>query len=82
MGFIDEFKRSYRGEEGTGHYSVAGIQVKCPHCGRLQFEQSSALLDSRGLSFFGFDWAAEGAAILVCVACGHIDWFLEKPDRM
>ena len=82
MGFIDEFKRSYRGEEKTHHFSVAGIQVRCPHCSGLEFEESSALLDSRGMTFLGLDWAGQGASILVCLACGHIDWFLETPDRM
>ena len=75
-GFIDEFKRGYTGED-TQHYQVAGIQVKCSHCGGVQFDDGLALLNTAGLSFLGLDWANRNANLLICTRCGHVDWFLK-----
>lgn len=81
MGFIEEFKRAYAGD-GTQHYELAGKQVHCPHCGGKNFDTGSALLNTTGLTFLGLDWANRSAHQLICTACGHIDWFLQKPDRI
>jgi hypothetical protein len=81
MGFIEEFKRAYAGDD-TQHYEVAGKQVQCPHCGGNNFDTGGALLNTTGLTFLGLDWANRSAHLLICTACGHIDWFLQKPDRI
>jgi predicted nucleic-acid-binding Zn-ribbon protein len=81
MGFIEEFKRAYTGDD-TQHYEVAGKQVQCPHCGGNNFDTGSALLNTTGLTLLGLDWANRSAHLLICTACGHIDWFLQKPDRI
>jgi predicted nucleic-acid-binding Zn-ribbon protein len=81
MGFIDEFKRAYAGDD-TQHYEVGGKRVQCPHCGGNNFDTGKALLNTTGLTLLGLDWANRSAYILICTACGHIDSFLQKPDRI
>ena len=73
MGFMDSFRR---GLEGDDTYEVAGIQVVCPHCSGSTFEQSSAQLNTAGLTFLDLDWANRSASVLICKTCGHIEWFL------
>ncbi|MEE0613286.1 DNA-binding protein [Collinsella stercoris] len=77
MGFFSEFSKAVNGDESGARYSVAGLEVKCPHCGGTRFFEGSALLDSRGMSFMGFDWASKGAMTLTCAHCGHVDWFAD-----
>ena len=81
MGFIDEFKRAYAGDE-TQHYSVAGKQVTCLHCGGEDFDHSCALLNTTGFTLLGLDWANRAADLLICTTCGEIRWFLDKPERI
>ena len=72
MGFFSNYKR---GREGNWKYEVAGIPVICSHCGHNEFESSTAMLNTRALTFFDLDWANEEATILICKHCGHIEWF-------
>lgn len=81
MGFIEEFKRAYAGDE-TQHYSVAGKQVKCTHCGGEDFDRGRAMLNTTGLTFFGLDWANREANLLICTTCSAVRWFLEVPERV
>jgi hypothetical protein len=81
VGFIEEFKRAYAGDE-TQHYSVAGTRVRCSHCGGEDFDAGSALLNTTGMTFLGLDWANRTANMLICTSCSHIDWFLEEPERV
>ena len=81
MGFLEQFKRAYVGDD-TQHYQVAGKEVRCPHCGGNNFDGASALLNTAGLTLLGLDWANRSAHVLICTACGHVDWFLQKPDRI
>lgn len=81
MGFIEEFKRGYAGDE-TRHYSVAGMQVGCPHCGGKDFDEGTALLNTTGMTLLGLDWANRRASVLICTNCSHVDWFLEEPERI
>jgi hypothetical protein len=81
VGFIEEFKRAYAGDE-TQHYSVAGKQVTCPHCGGEDFDRSRALLNTTGFTLLGLDWANREADLLICTTCSEIRWFLETPERM
>lgn len=73
VGFISSFKRGLSGDDS---YEAAGRQVECAHCGSVDFEQSTAQLNTAGLTFLGLDWANRNATILVCKECGHIEWFL------
>lgn len=75
MGFFSNFRR---GLEDNWAFEVAGKQVVCSHCGGTEFEQSEALLDSAGMSFFGFEWAGSSATVLICKHCGHVEWFLDE----
>ncbi len=81
MGFIEEFKRAYAGDE-TQHYSVAGKQVICLHCGGEDFDRGRALLNTTGLTFLNLDWANREANLLICTTCSEIRWFLEEPERI
>ena len=60
MGFVEEFKRGYAGDD-TQHYQVAGRDVRCPHCGADNFDTASALLNTAGLTLLGLDWANRSA---------------------
>ena len=73
MGFMESFNR---GLSGDREYERAGKQVVCSHCGGTEFEESSAQLNTAGLSFLNLDWANRSAAVFVCLQCGHIEWFL------
>ena len=77
MGFFSEFAKAARGGEAGDRYLVAGREVTCPHCGGTRFFEGDALLDSRGASFVGLDWASKGAVTLTCCACGHVAWFAD-----
>ncbi len=76
-GIIESFKRGY---EGNAHYSVAGKQVVCSHCGGTEFDSGAALLNTTGMTFLNLDWANRNATLLICTSCSHIEWFLEDPD--
>lgn len=77
MGFFSEFSKAMNGEEAGDRYVVAGKQACCPHCGGERFYERDMLLDGRGLSFLGAEWASKSATALVCTACGHVDLFAE-----
>jgi predicted nucleic-acid-binding Zn-ribbon protein len=63
-------------------YAVAGRIVKCPHCGETRFTTGSRLLNTRGATFFGFDWANSEAMVLICAECGRIEWFATEPQEV
>jgi predicted nucleic-acid-binding Zn-ribbon protein len=62
-------------------FSVADKPVRCPHCGGETFEEGSALLNTRGLTFLNLDWANRDATTLVCTECGKVEWFLRTPEK-
>ena len=80
MGFIEEFKRGYTGDESR-LFNVAGKPVRCPHCGGEEFDRGSALLNTAGATLFGLDWANRSSHTLICTGCSRIEWFLDKPER-
>ncbi|MDO9556056.1 MAG: DNA-binding protein [Coriobacteriia bacterium] len=80
-GFFEEFKRGYKGD-ASQHYRVAGVQATCSHCGGREFDTGSALLNTTGMTLLGLDWANRDASLLICTKCGHVDWFLEEPERI
>jgi len=62
-------------------YKVGGVQLACPCCQNDTFDKDYRQLNSRGATFFGFDWANKNAAILVCKRCSYISWFMEDPSE-
>jgi hypothetical protein len=81
--FIDAVKAGVSGmfDDDAREYEMAGRPVKCAHCGERKFVPSSALLNTRALTFFNFDWANSGATLLICAECGRIEWFLHEPTE-
>lgn len=59
-------------------HEIAGKQLSCPHCGHDQFWRRSTLMNTRGLSFFGLEWANKEAENYVCDRCGYVFWFMQK----
>ncbi|MCB1034251.1 MAG: DNA-binding protein [Acidobacteria bacterium] len=59
--------------------TAGGTIVKCSHCGNEEFYTSSALLNTRGATFLGLEWANQSAEVNICAECGHLEWFVRKP---
>ena len=73
FGLVEAFNRGMEGDDG---YEVAGIRVKCSHCGGEAFDERTAQLNTAGATLFWLDWANKSAYVLACKACGHLEWFL------
>jgi hypothetical protein len=41
----------------TDTYTLGGETIRCGHCGHDKFDIGSALLNTPGMTSFGFDWA-------------------------
>jgi len=83
--FFDALKAGVEGFKEANEptaYAVAGKPVRCPHCGGSRFTASSALLNTRGLTAFGADWADPSASILICAECGRIEWYAQEPTEI
>lgn len=52
--------------------------IACPMCGHDRFWTRQTLMNSRGATFLGFDWANRTASNFVCDQCGYVLWFLNK----
>ena len=78
-GIIESFKKGYRGDD-TERFSVAGSPVRCSHCGGQDFAESTAMLNTPGMTLVGLDWANRTATVLVCATCGHVEWFVEVAE--
>ena len=57
---------------------VAGRQVQCPVCGHDRFWTRQTLMETRGATFFGLEWAGKAATNYICHGCGFVLWFLKK----
>ena len=57
---------------------VRGKEVVCGHCGGTRFIEREAQLNTALMTFFDLDWLNASAQVLVCVACGHLEWFLHR----
>jgi predicted nucleic-acid-binding Zn-ribbon protein len=64
------------------NFIVAGKPVRCPHCLNTEFESREILLNTRGATFFNFDWLNRGAVTLTCTHCSRIEWFNEAPHAV
>lgn len=60
-------------------WQVAGRPVQCPHCANTTFESRKILLNTRGATFFNFDWLNRHATVLTCTRCGRLEWFAGEP---
>ena len=78
-GIIESFRQGYTGDDSQ-RFTVADVPVRCSHCGGEAFETGSALLNTTGLTFLQLDWANRNANLLICVRCGHVEWFLNDPE--
>ena len=54
------------------------IQLKCQVCGREEFEERQAQLNTATMSLFGLDWLNRSARCFVCLRCGFVHWFLPR----
>lgn len=59
------------------HFTAAGKPVRCPHCDGLEFDRRGILMNTRGATFFNFDWLNRKAVALTCRKCHRIEWFAE-----
>ncbi|MBO0852548.1 MAG: hypothetical protein J2P18_02120 [Nocardia sp.] len=57
---------------------VAEIEVSCSHCEGQWFRARKALLNTRGLTLYGLDWANRSADVYECAECGHLEWFAHR----
>ncbi len=73
------FGQGVAGAFAPGRYSAAGKVVLCTHCGHDTFGSQSAVVNTRGLTFFGLDWLDKGATVLSCSHCGLVQWFRTPP---
>ena len=69
-------------EKGPGHYSAGGKNVVCRQCEGDTFAEGSALLNTAGMTFMNLDWANKSAVTLACTECGHVLWFMKRPNRL
>lgn len=60
---------------------VSGHRLVCPICASETFVERRSLLNTRGFTFFGLDWANRAAVNYICATCGYIMWFLSEPAR-
>jgi len=67
-------------ENVQGQVTAGGTIVKCSHCGGDAFYTSSALLNTRGATFLGLEWANQSAEVDTCAECGHLEWFVRSPS--
>lgn len=79
MGVFKNTRDAFRrGVDGNDTYEIAGEALVCSHCGHVHFDRDQFLLNSRGMSFVGLDWANENATVYLCKNCGHIEWFVSR----
>lgn len=71
--------RSAKAERAVaGDYCLASVKdraVTCLECGHTVFRRREVKLNSTGVSFFGYEWANESVAGLICAECGFVHHF-------
>jgi hypothetical protein len=65
-----------------GEFLAGGKKVVCLHCGSAEFAEGIAKLNTTVMTFVGLDWADKSATTLACTACGQVQWFLKRPERV
>ncbi len=56
-------------------YKVNDIPIICVHCKYDKLRLDRAMLNTRGMTFMGWDWLNDEANTLICARCGYIHWF-------
>ena len=78
---LSAFGQGVADQFSPGRYTAAGKAVVCTHCGDDSFDAQTAVVNTRGLTFFGLDWLDKGATVLACARCGLVQWFRTPPVR-
>lgn len=82
MALFEKTREAYRrGLEGDHRYARCDHEVTCSHCGGRDFDESEVLLNTTGMTFVGLDWANKKAVVYACRTCGHLEWFIDVPER-
>lgn len=71
-----------RRRQEPGRFTAADRPITCHHCDSDVFEDRTALLNTRVLTFFRLDWLNRDATVLVCAQCGLLQWFAKAPVRV
>ena len=82
--FLSAVKRGLKAAAqslGPGQYATEGKEIRCAHCGKNEFAEGSAQLNTAGMTFMNLDWANKSATTLACTKCGLIQWFLKPVER-
>ena len=69
---------SIMAEEEPQEVSKYGHKLTCTVCEHGRFWSRRTLMNTKGATFFGFDWANREAVNYVCERCGYVFWFLER----
>lgn len=64
--------------KGAQKVNIAGKPLVCHICQHDEFWKRETLMNTRGATFFNFDWLNKGATNYVCDRCGYVFWFIEK----
>jgi DNA-directed RNA polymerase subunit M/transcription elongation factor TFIIS len=64
--------------ESAAQRTVHGKVLECPVCGHDKFWKRQTLMNTPGMTFWGFDWANKQADNLICDKCGYIYWFFRE----
>ncbi|MHB8799390.1 MAG: zinc ribbon domain-containing protein [Thermoanaerobaculia bacterium] len=78
---VRAFGQGVASQLGPAAFTAAEKVVSCPHCGGQSFEERQAVVNTRGLTFFGLDWLDKGVTVLSCTRCGLLQWFRIAPAR-
>jgi ribosomal protein S27E len=63
-------------------YSLAGVPIRCPHCGGDLFKAGEAQLNTALATLLELDWVNRSATVLICASCSQIQWFMEPPLKI
>ena len=55
---------------------IAGMPLRCQHCGYEQFAEREAQLHTATLTFLNLEWLGKTADLYICGRCGFVHWFL------
>jgi hypothetical protein len=65
-------------EQESQEVTKHGRKLRCIVCEHDRFWSRTTLMNTKGATFFGFDWANKEARNYVCERCGYIFWFFEE----
>lgn len=58
-------------------YEIAGVPLRCRHCGRNLFHHRQAVLDRMWLPIIDLDVVTQRIDLFVCATCGYCQHFLD-----